>query len=167
MPALKPEFSSITVAQLLNHTSGLGDYFEPANKATIDAALTASDLLPLALAAPPAFTPGTRRAYSNSGFVVLGAIIEKVTGLTYTDFIRKEILTPLGMRDTQFEATGSAEPMTRMSPGGMLDRPVPSPLRDLHASPAGGAVSTTRDVSKFLAALGGTKLRSEVKRGTG
>ena len=158
LPGLRPEFSSITVAQLLNHTSGLGDYLDLKNKTTIDAARTATDLLPLALASAPAFPPGSKRAYSNSGFVVLGAIIEKVSGMSYAQFVQKEILTPLGMNHTQFIAAGSAEPMTRMSPGGMLDSPIPSPLRDLHASPAGGVVSTTGDLTKFLTALGNAKL---------
>ena len=158
LPNLKPAFSSITVAQLLNHTSGLGDYLDPRNKTIIDAALTATDLLPLALATAPSFLPGSKRAYSNSGFVVLGAIIEKVSGMSYAKFVQKEILTRLGMTHTQFLAAGSAEPMTRMSPSGMLDAPIPSPLRDLHASPAGGVVSTTGDIAKFLTALGNETL---------
>lgn len=153
LPGLKAEFANITVAQLLNHTSGLGDYFNPSNKSAIDAATTATDLLPLALASAPAFAPGSRRAYSNSGFVVLGAIIEKVSGLTYAQFAQKEILDPLAMADTHLDAQGSAEPMTRMSPGGMLEQPMLSPLRQIRASPAGGAVTTAADISLFLGAL--------------
>jgi CubicO group peptidase (beta-lactamase class C family) len=157
---LKPEFARITVAELLNHTSGLGDYFNPQNKAAIDAAVTATDLLPLALATPPAFTPGSKRAYSNSGFVVLGAIIEKVSGLSYADFIRKEILAPLGMTHTRMEVEGSADPMSRMSPEGMLDKPRPSPFRQLRASPAGGIFSTASDLSVFLTVLTDGRLLS-------
>jgi len=82
------------VAQLLNHTSGLGDYFLPANKAKIDAAITATDLLPLALAAPPSFSPGSKRAYSNSGFVVLGAIVEKVSGKNLPGFHTRRDFDP-------------------------------------------------------------------------
>ncbi len=158
LPDLAPQFASITVAQLLNHTSGLGDYFTPPNKAIIDAATSATDLLPLALAAPPAFAPGSKRAYSNSGFVVLGAIIEKTSGLSYGEFVRREILAPLAMRETRLEASDSAQPMTRMSPGGMLDKARPSPLRQLRVSPAGGIFSTVADVATFLDALGGARL---------
>jgi D-alanyl-D-alanine carboxypeptidase len=154
LPDIAPLFKGITVAQLLNHTSGLGDYLVIENKPAIDAATTATDLLPLALAAPPRFVPGSQRAYSNSGFVVLGAIVEKVSGLSYADFVRKEILTPLGMTDTRMDMQGGAEPMTRMSPGGPLDTPQPSPLRELRASPAGGIYSTASDISRFLTALG-------------
>ena len=150
---LKPELAVITVAQLLNHTSGLGDYFNPANRAAIDAARSATDLLPLALEAAPAFAAGSRRAYSNSGFVVLGAIIEKVSGLSYAEYVKREILDPVRMSDTRFDARDSAEPMTRMSPQGMLKTAVLSPMGSVRASPAGGMFSTARDLAAFLTAL--------------
>lgn len=150
---LKPEFAAITVAQLLDHTSGLGDYFNPRNKTVIDAARTASDLLPFALEAPPAFAPGSKRAYSNSGFVVLGAIIEKVSGMSYAEFVQSEILDRLRMSDTRLDAQGSADPMTRMSQEGTLKNATVSPLRQQRASPAGGAFSTPADMDVFLAAL--------------
>jgi D-alanyl-D-alanine carboxypeptidase len=160
LPNLKPEVAAITIAQLLNHTSGLGDYFIPKNKADIDAARTATDLLPLALEIPPAFEPGSRRAYSNSGFVVLGAIIEKISGVSYAEFVRREILEPLGMSNTRLDAHGAAVPMTWMSPEGMLKKAVPSPLVQLRASPAGGFFSTPSDISVFLTALADGRLLS-------
>ena len=143
---------AITVAQLLNHTSGLGDYFNPANRAAIDAAATATHLLPLALGGAHEFTPGSKRAYSNSGFVVLGAIIEKVSGLTYAQFVQKEILTPLGMFNTRLDAKQGAQAMTRMSPEGPLEKTRPAPVQ-AHPSPAGGMFSTPSDQSLFLTAL--------------
>jgi D-alanyl-D-alanine carboxypeptidase len=157
---LKPEFATITVAQLLNHTSGLGDYFNPKNKTAIDAARTAIDLLPLALETPPAFAPGSKRAYSNSGFVVLGAVIEKVSGMSYAQFVQKEILDPLHMGNTRLDAQGSADPMTRMSPQGMLTKAMLSPLRQQWTSPAGGAFSTPSDISVFMTALSDGRLVS-------
>jgi D-alanyl-D-alanine carboxypeptidase len=160
IPGLKPEFANITIAELLDHTSGLGDYFRPENQAAIEAAKTASDLLPLALASPPAFPPGSKRAYSNSGFIVLGAIIEKVSGLTYADFVQKEILDPVDMNDTRLDSKGGATPMSRMSPDGRLDkaRPAPGPLR---ASPAGGMFSTPSDLSRLLTAVFRGRLLSQ------
>ena len=160
---LPPEFARITIAQLLNHTSGLGDYFNMANKRVIDAAISATDLLPLALATSPAFVPGSKRAYSNSGFVVLGAIVEKVSAMSYREFVQKEILHPLGMSHTRFDPQDSAEPMTRMSPNGPLDKLQPSPLRQVRASPAGGIFSTASDMSLLLTALSNGRL---VKRET-
>jgi D-alanyl-D-alanine carboxypeptidase len=150
---LKPDVGAITVAELLNHTSGLGNYFDPRNSSAIENARTATDLLPLALAEPLAFTPGSKRAYSNSGFVVLGAIIEKVSGMTYADFIDKEILQPLGMRDTVFDASVAAVAMSRMAPDGTHKEPLAVPRVFLRSSPAGGIYSTVEDLATFLTAL--------------
>ena len=160
IPGLKPEFANITIAELLGHTSGLGDYLRPENQAAIEAAKTATDLLPLALASAPAFPPGSKRAYSNSGFIVLGAVIEKVSGLTYAAFIQKEILDPAGMADTRLDSEGGATPMSRMSPDGRLDeaRPAPGPPR---ASPAGGMFSTASDLSRLLTAVFHGRLLSQ------
>lgn len=153
LPGLAPQFATITIAQLLQHASGLGDYFRPENGAAIDAAMTAKDLLPLVWATPPAFAPGSSTAYSNSGYVVLGAIIETVSGLSYAEYIEHEIIAPLGMTNTRMDGEGGADAMTRMSPGGMLEHPRPSPMRAGRASPAGGIFSTASDLSRLLAAL--------------
>ena len=154
LDTLPPAAAGITVAQLLDHTSGLGDYLVPANRAIIESATTASQLLPLAVASPPAFVPGSRRSYSNSGFVVLGAIVEKVSRRSYAEFVQREILDVLGMADTRLDGTGAAEPMTRLSPSGPLAHPEPSPFRGQRASPAGGVVSTVDDLSRLLSAMG-------------
>lgn len=158
LTGLDPQVAAITVRQLLLHTSGLGDYFTPANMAAIQSATAATDLLSLAVASPPAFPPGSSVAYSNSGFVVLGAIVEKVSGTTYDAFVQREIFAPLGMTNTRMIDEGAAAPMTRMSmSGGRLDQPQPSPLRP-RASPAGGMFSTASDMSRFLAALADHRL---------
>jgi CubicO group peptidase (beta-lactamase class C family) len=152
LPDLKPAFAGITIAQLLDHTSGLGDYLRPGNMAAIAAARTATDLLPLALASPPSFPPGARRAYSNAGFVVLGAVIEKLSGKTWAAFVQQEIVDPAGMADTRFDSSGGATPMSLMSPSGRLRTPRPAPGPVL-ASPAGGMFSTPADLSRLLTAL--------------
>jgi len=126
----------------------------------IDAAKTATDLLPLALASPPSFVPGSKRAYSNSGFVVLGAIIEKISGLTWSEYIRKEILDRVGMNDTRFDSLGGATPMSRMSQAGRTDKPRPA-TGPVLASPAGGMFSTPSDLSRFLTALFGGRIVSK------
>jgi D-alanyl-D-alanine carboxypeptidase len=153
LKVLKPDVGAITVAELLNHTSGLGNYFDPRNSAVIENAHTATDLLPLALSEPLAFPPGSKRTYSNSGFVVLGAIIEKISGLSYENFTTKEILEPLKMRHTSFGAKNAAMPMSRMSPDGMLQDAQAVPALFLRSSPAGGIYSTVEDMAIFLTAL--------------
>jgi D-alanyl-D-alanine carboxypeptidase len=155
---LEPDMGTITIAELLNHTAGLGNYFDPRNSAAIENARTAMDLLSSALAEPLAFPPGSKRAYSNSGFVVLGAIIEKVSGFAYADFIYKEILQPLGMRDTVFDASVAAVAMSRMAPDGTHKEPLAVPRVFLRSSPAGGIYSTVEDLATFLTALNGGHL---------
>jgi CubicO group peptidase (beta-lactamase class C family) len=150
LPGLAPAFAGITIGQLLDHTSGLGDYLRPQNLAAIAVARTATDLLKLALAAPPAFAPGTRRAYSNSGYVVLGAVIERVAGESWAAFVQSDILDRAGMRDTRFDGVGGAAPVSRLPGAGLPAR----------ASPAGGMFSTAADLSRLLTALFGGRLVS-------
>ncbi len=158
LPELDAAFRAITIAQLLEHTSGLGNYLVPANLPAIEAASGVGGLLPLALSTPPAFPPGSKRAYSNSGFVVVGAVIERVSGRSYDAFVADEILRPLGMSRTGFEKTDSAVPMTSMSPDGRPMSPAPSPLATLRASPAGGMSSTAADVARLLSAMASGRL---------
>jgi D-alanyl-D-alanine carboxypeptidase len=155
---LRPELADITVRQLLAHTSGLGDYLKPANHDLIEKARTATALLPLAIADVPSFPPGSRFSYSNSGYVVLGAIIERVTRRSYAEYLEREVFARAGMKDTALDTAGSADPMTRMSPVGPLPRPVLSPLRLAFASPAGGEVSTAADMARFLDAVQDNRL---------
>jgi CubicO group peptidase (beta-lactamase class C family) len=149
----RSEFAKITIRELLGHTSGLGDYLNPANHDVIEKARTATALLPLAFASPPAFRPGSQFAYSNSGYIVLGAIIERVTHKTFADYLQQEIFSRARMKDTTLDDTGSADQMTRMSPAGLLDKPILSPLRLPFASPAGGETSTAADMARFMDAL--------------
>ena len=95
---LTPEASAVTVQQLVTHTSGLGDFFQPQNMAAMMRARTASDLLPLIAGEVPAFAPGSRFAYSNSGFALLGILIERVTHQSYGDYLREHIFRPAGMQ---------------------------------------------------------------------
>ena len=152
-------FAAITIRQMLTHTSGLGDFLRRDNFDAVASAKTATDLLPLALAAPPAFPPGSKTAYSNSGYVVLGAIIEKVSGLPYTEFVQREILAPIGMTETRATGESAATPLTRLSmQGGALEHPQPSPMPAIPASPAGGWFSTASDMLRFLGAVADHRL---------
>ena len=157
LPGLTPEVGAITIHQLLTHTSGLGDYLRPENRDAIRAARTAADLLPVALADGVVFEPGTRQSYSNSGYVVLGAIIERLSGLSYREYLQRHIFGPAGMSRTSLDGdTPRATPMTRRRPGGEPadGRPRPAPLiGSAHGSPAGGAVSTVGDLFRFMEAL--------------
>ena len=90
----------MTIHQLLTHTSGLGDYFNPKWEARKPTLRAVKDYLPLFAGEPLGFEPGSTFGYSNAGFIVLGAIIERVTGQSYQDYVREHVYLPAGMADT-------------------------------------------------------------------
>jgi CubicO group peptidase (beta-lactamase class C family) len=102
-----PEFPlqghRVTLRQLLNHTSGIRNYLEnPAWRAR-----WADDLTPLQVADLVArdtfdFAPGTRWSYSNTGYTLLGLVVERASGQPYAEFVRRELLAPLGLRHTSY-----------------------------------------------------------------
>jgi CubicO group peptidase (beta-lactamase class C family) len=94
----KPVADQITIQQLLDHTSGLGDIFGPEYDAMEKSGLRSlSDFLPLFENKPLKFEPGKGEFYSNAGYTVLGLVIERVSGMPYHDFIRRTIYEPAGM----------------------------------------------------------------------
>ncbi|HEV7652467.1 MAG TPA: serine hydrolase domain-containing protein [Actinophytocola sp.] len=109
LPDCPPAWRAITIDQLLTHTSGLFDYLdvEPAAAARLFARLGTGEPSPEQLTSlfanrPLEFGPGTRWKYSNSGYVLLGRVIEKVAGQDYGQFMRTAILDPLRMTNTGY-----------------------------------------------------------------
>jgi CubicO group peptidase (beta-lactamase class C family) len=109
---------AITVRQLLTHTSGLPDYenlMEAEEKAhgprwSAENQIQDAEVLKLLKAqAGGVFTPGTKWEYSNSGYVVLGLIVAKASGLSYGDFLQERIFAPLGMKNTIVYVQGKKE----------------------------------------------------------
>ena len=94
---LTPEAGAVTIGQLLTHSGGLGNFFTPDNLVLMQKAQNLSDLKPLVVADRPAFAPGSRFQYSNSGFLLLGLMIEQVSGETYDDYLQKHVFAPAGM----------------------------------------------------------------------
>ena len=94
----------ITVKNLLTHTSGITNYtdFPDFAKTTIMPISTA-EMTDLLKTKPLDFTPNEKFSYSNSGYYLLGEIIEKVSGKTYADFLQENIFTPLGMKSTGYD----------------------------------------------------------------
>lgn len=95
-----PHASEITIHQLLTHTAGFDRYWNDAYRAARSDLRTVNDYLKLFATTPLEFPPGTRHHYGNTGYVVLGALIEQVTGKSYYDHIRESIYQPLGMQNT-------------------------------------------------------------------
>lgn len=94
---LSTEAGVVTIRQLLTHSGGLGNFFSPENLARLQAAKSLSDLKPLITDEKPMFPPGSRFQYSNSGFLLLGLMIERVSGETYADYLARRIFAPSGM----------------------------------------------------------------------
>ncbi len=93
-PDAPDTWKAITVRNLLEHTSGLGDYD---NDVDLHKDYSEKELVQLAEHEKPAFEPGTKWVYSNTGFMLLGAIIHKVTGQIYSDFLAQRVFKPAGM----------------------------------------------------------------------
>ncbi len=146
----------VTIHQLLTHTSGLGNYLDDAHYRATHATLRrVDDLLPLIAGQPLAFPPGSQWAYSNSAFVVLGAIIEAVTGQSYYAYVRNQIYAPVGMRDS--ESYGRDEAIPNLARGYTQDQDNGAWLAG-RGSPAGGGYSTVGDLLLFSLALRGHRL---------
>jgi CubicO group peptidase (beta-lactamase class C family) len=159
-----PVADKITIEQLLQHKSGLGDFFGPKFLTTHASLRTLADYVPLFVDKPLEFEPGTSERYSNAGFVVLGLIIEKVSGQTYYDYVRDHITRPAGMADTASYAVDDNVPnralgLTKRGPEG----PLPSRQSNVNAQPArgssaGSGYSTAPDLLRFSQALLADKL---------
>ncbi len=141
----------VTIRQLLRHEAGFGDYLrDPLPRETMDSLTTVARIIDLFKNEPLLFEPGTDEQYSNSGYTVLGAIIEKVTGKSYFDAVEQHILQPLGMNETLFHWRKIAAQPTRpkwylRSATGKI---FPAEV-DEWPSPSGGAYSTVGDLFKF------------------
>ncbi|HYH97660.1 serine hydrolase domain-containing protein [Hyalangium sp.] len=159
----------VTLHQLLTHTSGLGNFFNKKyHEADKSRLREIKDFLPLFVDEPLAFEPGARWGYSNSAFIVLGAIIEKASGQNYFDYVREHIYKPAGMTSSDAYEIDRDPPnlavgYTTEGPGGQE-----GPKRDwnnlfLHVvkgGPAGGGFSTVEDLWRFSQALQDHKLLS-------
>lgn len=171
-----PDFPSygraITIRHLLNHTSGLADYEElmtaPDPNTPSENVLQIHDAAVLELLKQQKttnFAPGTKWAYSNSGYVVLGVIVAKVSGIPFGDFMRQHIFAPLGMNSTIAYEKGKNE-VAHRAYGYSRDgkgwketdqSPTSATLGD------GGVYSSLDDLAKWDAALRRHTLLSEAE----
>jgi CubicO group peptidase (beta-lactamase class C family) len=160
-----PHSGEITIYQLLNHTSGVPDYefLEPTmafrNAVSLDELMAKFSSLPLD------FPPGRQFKYSNSGYVVLTAIIEKVSGKGYVDYLSEHIFQPLGMETTHYDSADVVLP--DRATGYTWDNVAyqNAEFFDMsNVAGAGGLVSTVLDMYKWDRALFSEDLLSESSR---
>jgi CubicO group peptidase (beta-lactamase class C family)/pimeloyl-ACP methyl ester carboxylesterase len=162
-----PNVDGITIRQLLTHTSGVYDYYNGANSSFVDDAITGEAVDWSKLWTPQqvlAYVDGTRHAadfdpgqgvnYSDTGYILLGLIVEQAGGQSFTDQLHTRVLNPLGLADTFFAAS---EPV----PGGTVEgyHRLGDELINVSginlswAWTQGGMVSTTNDLARFADAL--------------
>ncbi|MGE1218052.1 serine hydrolase domain-containing protein [Bacillus toyonensis] len=161
--------NQITIRQILNHTSGIVEY---ARSKEIDfftntkKSFTAEELVKIGLSMPPEFAPGKGWSYSNTGYVLLGILIEKVTGNSYAEEIENRIIEPLELSNTFLPGNSSVIPGTKHARG-YLQPDGSSELKDVTyynpsiGSSAGDMISTADDLNKFFSSLLSGKLLKE------
>lgn len=154
----------ITIHQLLSHTSGIPNVTElPGYRASMRQRSSPMESAKRVADKPLDFDPGAKFKYSNTGYILLGAVIEKASGMTYAEYLKKNILDPAGMADTGYDdpalilanrasgyraaGAGNAE---------FIDMSIP------HA--AGALYSTVLDLSKWHVALKGETLLSKASK---
>ncbi len=152
--------SKVTISELLDHTGGTGDIFGPGFDEHRLELRTHQDYIKLYGSRGLSFEPGSRWEYSNYGFVLLGNIIEKVTGQSYYDYVRQHVYQPAGMTSTGSEPEDQPVPdrsvgYTKMGAGAWHPNAGILPYR---GTSAGGGYSTVEDLLAFANALQGNRL---------
>jgi CubicO group peptidase (beta-lactamase class C family) len=153
----------VTVRMLLAHTAGTGDIGilqpeEGANRARVH---SIADIIALNGKRGPAFEPGTKWDYANYDYILLGAIVEKASGMDFYDYVQRNIFDRAGMTHTGYprreNMAGIAVPMWPKN-GKLVSAMDMWPWR---GTPAGGGVSTVGDEARFISALNAGKLISK------
>ncbi|AEI65808.1 serine hydrolase domain-containing protein [Corallococcus macrosporus] len=150
----------VTITHLLNHTSGIPSYTsKPAIMKDADGFESVAAFVKKACSDDLEFEPGTKYAYNNSGYFLLGAIIEKLTGQTYAEAVQARILGPLGMKDTGYDVSATVLPKRAsgyaQAPGGIVN----AAWLDMNLPYAAGSLySTVEDLYRWERAFHGDTL---------
>ncbi len=166
LPTLSEEiFGKITIEQLLTHTSGLGNMFAaPGFFAMKDTAKTIRAYVDLNIYEPLLFEPGTDVKYSNYGYILLGAVIKKLSGESYYNYINTHIFKAAGMGFSAFDEGDQVNPNAAI--GYALLKAPPGRVNNkrmigIKGTSAGGAFSSATDLLTFSLALQKGKLISK------
>jgi CubicO group peptidase (beta-lactamase class C family) len=157
-----PHASEITLRQLLTHSSGVADYFGLLPDEELSKPTTFDGIMKLAAEKPLDYPPGSRATYSNTGYMILGRLIELESHQSYRDYVKSHLLAPAGMTQTftidveasvPLMAKGYRRVKGKREPGLTID--------ESYSGPAGDLVSTVADVEKWNQALSGGKIVSK------
>ena len=159
LPGIVPNGREITVRQLLQHTSGLPEYFTLDYKDIQHRYVEPRELLDRALAQPPMFPPGTSWRYSNTNYIVAGLIVQRVTGRPVGEEITHRIIDRVGLRHTYWPGVGDQTIREKHAHGYYTpDRIDFTEMDPSWGWAAGQLIATPGDINKFLAALVGGRL---------
>jgi D-alanyl-D-alanine carboxypeptidase len=153
--------AKVTIHHLLTHTGGTGDIFGPQFRAHRLELRTLDDYVQLYSDRGPEFEPGSRWQYSNYGYILLGAVVEKVTGQTYYDYVHAHIYEPAQMTDTGSQPEHLPVPGLSVGytkPPGTASWVPNSETLPYRGTSAGGGYSTAGDLARFARALLGHQL---------
>jgi CubicO group peptidase (beta-lactamase class C family) len=166
----KADLSKVRIEHLLSHTSGLGSYFNETYRRTARQLLRkVDDYKPLVADETLAFEPGTKWQYSNTGFLLLGGVIETVTGKDYFEVVRERVYRKAGMKDSDCYDVDRVVP--NLAVGYSRERTAQGVRwrantfeHVIRGGPAGGGYSTARDLLAFAEALRQGKLVTAATR---
>jgi CubicO group peptidase (beta-lactamase class C family) len=162
LPDAPGAWDRITIFHLLTHTSGIPNFTNfPGYRSSEATAATPEQIVARFRDKPLDFAPGEQWNYSNSGYVLLGYLMEKITGGTYATFVQDNIFTPLGMKDSGYDSNTAIIP--RRAAGYEEGAHGPQNAGYIHMSipfSAGALYSTTEDLLRWEQGLFGGKLLS-------
>jgi CubicO group peptidase (beta-lactamase class C family) len=160
MPDAPAAWDKITIFHVLTHTSGIPSFTGFPDFESHEAqAMTPQKLVEWFRDKPLEFEPGTKWNYSNSGYVLLGYLIEKISGQSYSDFVQQNIFTPLGMKDSGYDSNSTI--IAHRAAGYMPGKSGPVNAGFVHMSipfSAGALYSTTEDLLRWEQGLFGGKV---------
>lgn len=160
LPDYPTKGKRITIEHLLTHTSGIPSYTgKPGYMVNMAQDVSVAQMIDTFKNDPLEFEPGSQYRYNNSGYFLLGAIIEKISGQTYAAFLEQRIFKPLGMRDTYYEGLGASQaPVAAGHSRSEKGFGAARPLSMTQPYAAGSLVSTVDDLARWDAAIGAGKL---------
>ena len=152
---IDPDLQGVTVLHLLSHRSGLPANLNLADYLGADAAREGVRAVKLELAKPPQSSPGTKYEYSNLGYIIAGAIVQKVTGKPWQENMTKQVFGPLKMTSVGFGGTGTPgkvdQPWSHTADGKPVAENGPKVDNPPVMNPAGRVHCTIQDWSKYVA----------------
>ena len=160
------DMAQVTIRQLLQHRGGTGDMGilardEGANRAQLR---SIADIIAYNGDRGPSFEPGSKAEYSNYGFLLLGAVVERVSGQSYYDYVAEHVFKPAGMTHAGFPDLDHLEGVAMGYTSFFGEEAELQSMRSVlpwRGTPGGGGVASARDMAAFMDALQSGKLLSD------